>query len=554
MSEDFEKPRFQSARDKFLGLSLESTRKSYYPQLKAQLDAARENERRLQLLIDALPALISYTDAEQRFILVNRQYERSFGRGRDQIVGQTMRAVIGEDNYARCLPHLQQALAGKPVQFEMFVILPDGAKMWIESSYVPVLDKTGAVAGVYTLCRDTTEKKEAEQQRIKLEEKLREADKLKALGTLAGGIAHDFNNLLMGIQGRASLMAMDVQRCQWLKEHVEAIEQHVRSAADLTRQLLGLARGGKYETKPTDLNELVLKTAKMFGRTRKEIETHLHLHPAPLVVEADRGQIEQVVLNMLVNAWQAMPDGGAIDLQTDVAAPAASVRAAHDIGPGPFARISITDTGCGMNEETRQRVFDPFFTTKEKQRGTGLGLASAYGIVKNHGGIITVFSEIGQGTTFHIHLPLSEKKALAQQAPVEEIHRGSGTILLVDDEQMILDVGQAMLKSLGYRTTGAKGGKEALALLESPENDFDLVILDLIMPGFDGGKTFDRIRALRPTLPVILSSGYSLDGQAQEILARGCDGFIQKPFHIKELSRILQDVLARDGRDRTAQT
>ncbi|MCB2214952.1 hybrid sensor histidine kinase/response regulator [Desulfofustis glycolicus] len=536
-------PRFKSAREKFLGLSLESTRKSYYPQLKEQLDSTRENEQRLQLLIDSLPAFISYIDADQRFILANRRYEKAFNLRRDEMVGRSLQTIVGETNYLRLVPYIEQVLAGGEAHFELRTVLPDNSEQWWECSYIPVTDRDGAIAGFYTLALDLTEKKKAEEERFRLEEKLREVDKFKAIGTLAGGIAHDFNNLLMGIQGLTSLMAVGMTPDDPHQEHVRAIEEHIRSAANLTRQLLGLARGGKYEAKPIDLNELVFDSALMFGRTRKEITIHQDLHPAPLVVEADRNQLDQVLLNIFVNAWQAMPDGGAIYLKTSVTELDESVCAAHDIEPGFCVKLSITDTGCGMDETTRQQVFDPFFTTKDKQRGTGLGLASVYGIIKNHGGLVTVYSEVGHGTTFTIYLPLSDKTVQAEPPLTEEVQQGSGTILLVDDEEMILDVGQAMLTALGYQAVIANGGERALDVLADRSYHFDLAIVDLIMPGLDGGKVFDGIRAIQPDLPVILCSGYSMNGQATAIMARGCNGFIQKPFNIKELSRILQQVL-----------
>jgi two-component system, cell cycle sensor histidine kinase and response regulator CckA len=205
--------------------------------------------------------------------------------------------------------------------------------------------------------------------------------------------------------------------------------------------------------------------------------------------------------------------------------------------------VSVTDTGTGMDDATRRRIFDPFFSTKKKGRGTGLGLASAYGIVKNHGGMITVYSEIGHGATFNIYLPVSDKKVY-QELPMEmRLFKGSEKILLVDDEEMILDVGQAMLEKLGYRVIVAKGGQQAVEAVNSTGNPIDLVVLDLIMPGMDGGKTFDRLQEIQPGMPVILSSGYSINEQASEILRRGCNGFIQKPFNITNLSKIIRKVL-----------
>jgi len=377
----------------------------------------------------------------------------------------------------------------------------------------------------------------------RMEQQLQQTEKFESIGTLAGGIAHDFNNLLMGIQGRTSLMSFDLEPSNFNMEHINAIEDYIRSATDLTRQLLGFARSGKYEVKPTDINELVSNSANMFGRTKKEIRIHTKLQNPPPVVAVDRGQIEQVMLNLYVNAWQAMPDAGELYLETKIVTLDETYCKPYQTKPGRYAKVSVTDTGIGMNELTSQRIFDPFFTTKEKGRGTGLGLASAYGIIKNHDGIITVYSEVGHGTTFNIYLPLTKKKAHKETSVEEKVIKGSETILIVDDEEMILNVGKAMLERLGYRIVVAAGGEEAVNVIQRKGDEIELVILDLIMPGMDGGKVFDRIKEIRPQMPVMLSSGYAINGQANEIMKRGCNGFIQKPFNISELSQKVRNTL-----------
>lgn len=391
---------------------------------------------------------------------------------------------------------------------------------------------------------DITERKQAEDAKVKLEDQLQQAQKFEAIGTLAGGIAHDFNNLLMGIQGRVSLLSFDLEASNPHLEHINALEEYIRSATSLTRQLLGFARGGKYEVKPVDVNELLSSSSAMFGRTKKEIQIHTKCQTSALVVEADRGQIEQVLLNLYVNAWQAMPpDGGHLYLETKIVTLDEAICKPRQVDPGRYVKISITDTGTGMDEATRLRIFDPFFTTKEMGRGTGLGLASAYGIIKNHGGMITVYSEVGHGTTFNIYLPVSDKDA-HREVPIEGgLIKGSATILLVDDEELIIDVGQAMLERLGYRVMVCRGGQEAVKEITDMGNEIDLVILDMVMPGMDGGTTFDQIRESQPDMPVILSSGYAINGQADKIMRRGCNGFIQKPYNISELSQKIRKVL-----------
>jgi two-component system, cell cycle sensor histidine kinase and response regulator CckA len=384
--------------------------------------------------------------------------------------------------------------------------------------------------------RDITEQK-------KMETHLQQARKLEAVGTLAGGIAHDFNNVLMGIQGRVSLMLADVDTFHLHYEHLKGVEIYVKSATDLTRQLLGFAKGGKYEVKPTDINRLIAQVAEMFGRTRKEIRIFSKFQEDLWTVEVDRGQMHQVLLNLFVNAWQAMPAGGDLYLQSENRITDEALRRSHGLDPGRYVKISITDTGVGMDQMTQSRVFDPFFTTKAMGRGTGLGLASAYGIIQNHGGAIRVYSEPGQGTTFTIYLPASEKAVSEEKSVTAPLTRGSGSILLVDDEEMILEVAGRMLERLGYGVTCARSGREAVDLLSRNEKAIDLIILDMIMPEMGGGETFDLIRQVDPAATVLLSSGYSINGQAMDILERGCSGFIQKPFSLRDLSQKIKDVL-----------
>ena len=381
------------------------------------------------------------------------------------------------------------------------------------------------------------------KQRNRLEEQLYQSRKMESIGTLAGGIAHDFNNLLMGIQGRASLIAMEAASSHPLTEHTNAIEKYINSAANLTKQLLGFARGGKYEVSLFDLNDLVLDSLDMFARTRKDICIHTGITQKPLIIEADEQQIEQVLLNIYINSGQAMPNGGKIRLETSNILLDNAQCKPYKAKPGTYAKILIADTGTGIDQATCKRIFEPFFTTKEKGRGTGLGLASAYGIIQNHGGWINVESEVGHGTIFKIYLPASEKEIPQEVTFENKVVQGSETILLVDDEEPIINVGTAILKKLGYEVVAAQGGRPAIETLQRSGEEIDLVILDMIMPGMDGGKVFDRIREIKPDMPVILSSGYSLNGQANEIMQRGCNGFMQKPFTVSEISQKVRKVI-----------
>jgi PAS domain S-box-containing protein len=439
---------------------------------------------------------------------------------------------------------IRSATHGEPYKIEHRIIKQDTGEIRYIQAFGDVrLDSSGKATNMFGAALDITDRKIAEEERESLRLQLIQSQKMEAIGTLAGGIAHDFNNLLMGIQGRTSLMAIKENLSPYQQEQINAIEECVSSAANLTRQLLGFARIGKYEVKPIDINELVRKNITMFGRTRKYIRTHTKLCPQPLVVDGDKQQIGQVLLNIFVNACQAMPNGGDLIIATDNVELGEATCSPHQLPPGSYVNLTITDTGIGMSQSTLERIFDPFFTTKEKGRGTGLGLASAYGIVKNHEGFISVLSEIGNGTTFDIYFPLSDKSVIKESNLIEEIFTGSETILLVDDQQMIIDVGKGMLEQLGYSVVVAKSGEKAVEKISDRGAEIDLVILDLIMPGMGGAKAFDRIREIKPMIPVILSSGYSIDGQASEIMQRGCNDFIQKPFSIQTLSQTIRKVL-----------
>jgi len=290
---------------------------------------------------------------------------------------------------------------GKVDQFEILTIRRDGTIFPISVSAI-LYPESGVIEGVII---DITERKAAEKEKARLHYQLQQAHKMEAIGTLAGGVAHDFNNLLMGIQGRTSLMLVDIDSNHPFFESLTEIESYVNSAAQLTNQLLGFARGGKYEVLPTDLNDLVKISAHMFSRTKKELTIHQKWADNLWKVEVDRSQINQVLLNIYVNAWQAMPTGGELNIQTGNVTLDKDFVRAYRAESGNYVKISISDSGVGMNEDTLKRVFDPFFTTKEKERGTGLGLASAYGIIKNHAGFITAESQFGTGSTFNLYLP-----------------------------------------------------------------------------------------------------------------------------------------------------
>ena len=413
-----------------------------------------------------------------------------------------------------------------------------------EIKSLPRFDPIGRWIGFVHVGRDITSRKKMEAEKEKLQTQLLQAQKMEAIGTLAGGIAHDFNNILAGIQGYISIMLLDLKSDHPFYSKFRKVEHQINSGASLTRQLLGFARSGKYEVKPTNLNDVLEKISEIFSHTHKEISVSKDFQKELWPVEVDRKQIEQVFLNLFINAWQAMPGVGDLSLETrNVVLNGLDVRH-RGVEPGEYVKISVTDTGVGMDEKIKERIFDPFFTTKEPGKGTGLGLTSASGIIKSHGGFIIVQSEIGHGSTFNIHLPASDKRLVTEMEVVEQkILKGGETILLVDDERSIAEVMREILESLGYRVMTAGSGQEAIAIYMEKGKEIDLVILDMIMPGMGGGKAFAALREIDPGVRVILSSGYSADGEVRQILEKGCNSFIQKPFRIAEISKKIRDVL-----------
>jgi nitrogen-specific signal transduction histidine kinase/CheY-like chemotaxis protein len=385
---------------------------------------------------------------------------------------------------------------------------------------------------------DVTEQKIREIQ-------IRHAQKMEAIGTLSGGIAHEFNNLLMGIQGNTSLMLLITNSADAHYNRLKNIENLVQNGSKLTSQLLGYAREGRYQIRPVNLNKLVENTSYIFARTKKEITVKQELSTNLHMIDADQGQIEQTLLNFYINAADAMPGGGTLTSETMNVTHEDMSDRPYTPKSGNYVMLVITDTGIGMDEKTRERIFDPFFTTKETGHGTGLGLASAYGIIKGHRGYIDVKSEEGKGTSFIVYLPASKAVVRDQKAVVkgEQLLTKGETILLVDDEQLIREVSREMLEVSGYNVLLAGSGQEAIDIYKDHQDPINLVILDLIMPEMGGGEVYDRLKEINPAVKVLLSSGYSINGEATEIIERGCDGFIQKPFRILDLSQKINKIL-----------
>jgi two-component system, cell cycle sensor histidine kinase and response regulator CckA len=395
--------------------------------------------------------------------------------------------------------------------------------------------------------RDITERKKAEEERLSLQEQLRQAQKVEAIGQLAGGIAHDFNNALTVILGNAEMILRDVGKRDPLSDGIEEIKKAGERASKLTRQLLAFSRKQILQPDILNLNEAVLGMEKMLRRIIGEnIELETNLAPHPGVVEADPGQIEQVIMNLAVNARDAMPMGGKLTIETkDVELGETYARKHVEVMPGSYVMLALSDTGTGMTNDVQERIFEPFFTTKERGKGTGLGLSTVYGIVKQSKGNIWVYSEPGKGTSFKIYLPRVEKTISGRKDATGEIQipHGSETVLAVEDEEMVRNVVFKFLDKYGYRVLIAANGQEALHICRGHKDPIHLLLTDVVMPGLSGKELAKQAKELRPDLKLLFMSGYTDNAIVKHgILEKGI-AFIQKPFTHQGLAWKVRGVL-----------
>jgi PAS domain S-box-containing protein len=498
--------------------------------------ALKDSEAKYRSIFDNTGTAMLMVRDDGIISLVNAEFEilTGYSRAEVEITKHWTEFVLADDvenmkvkQFFR-IPNLGDA----PIKSEFRLVDKNGH---IKICFMTVDSNPGTKESIVSLI-DLTEKKTLESQ-------LLQAQKLEAIGTLAGGIAHDFNNLLMGIQGYTSLIMLTLGKDHSQYSKLLSIEDQVQSGATLTRQLLGFARGGNYEIKSTDLNEIIEKTSEIFGRTKKEIVIRCQYEKSLWTTDVDHGQIEQVLLNLYVNAWQAMPAGGEIYLQTENVILDADYCKSFSVPAGKYVKISVADTGTGMDEKTKKRIFEPFFTTKEMGRGTGLGLATVYGVIAGHKGIIDVYSERGLGTTFTIYLPASEKEAVKDEKICRGLLTGKETVLVIDDEAVILEVTKDLVEALGYKVSIAQSGQEAIEIYKANHEAIDLIILDMIMPEMSGGETYDRLKSVNPNAKVILASGYTVNNHVTSILDKGCQHFIQKPFNLTDMSLKIREAL-----------
>jgi len=521
----------------------------YNVNLRREADRTmRQQDEKYRTIIENIKEGFLETDLAGNLTFFNNSICEILGYSSEELVGMNNREYTDSENSKRFNEIMDEVRrTGKPAQLkDLEVIRKNGDTRAIEFSVYLIIDDKSEPVGFRVVVRDVTEIFKAEREKRKLEKRLQHSQKMEAVGSLAGGIAHDFNNVLMGMQGNASLMLFDIDESHPHYKKIKNIERYVENGSSLTRQLLGFSKGGRHKIRVTDLNELIKKTSSMFGRAKKEIKIHTKLLNKIWAVEVDQGQMEMVLLNLYINALHAMPEGGDLHLLSENVVIDEGSAGNLGLKQGEYVKVAVVDTGTGMEKEIQEKIFDPFFTTKEKGRGTGLGLASASEVIKNHGGLIDVYSEKSKGATFNIYLPASDKKFTQEKELTLKIIKGTETILLVDDEEMIIEVNQEILKALGYNPMIARSGKKAIEIYKNNIDKINMVIMDMIIPGMSGKEVYDSLKNIDPKIKVLLSSGYSISGQAAEILEQGCNGFIQKPFKLRELSVKIREVL--DGK------
>ncbi len=501
--------------------------------------ALRESEHQKELILESTAEAVICVDPELRVIWANRIARNAAGVSAEAMRGRPCYEVwhCRESHCQGCVT-LNAYREKRPLQKE--IETPDG-RFWELRSY-PILDD-GEVVALVEFGRDITSRRQAEMEKAELEQKFRQAQKLESIGRLAGGVAHDLNNLLSPILGYSEMLRMDVgqgqteMRVEWL----EQIEQAGLRARDLVRQLLAFSRKQTLAFRPIHLNDLVRGFEKLLRRTiREDVAIHWVLDPVLPPVMGDPGQLEQVLMNLAVNAQDAMPQGGKLTLETGAAELDESYAARHPgVKPGPYAMLAVSDTGTGMDEAVRGQLFEPFFSTKENGEGTGLGLATVYGIVKQHGGNIWVYSEPGRGATFKVYLPVAEKVFEAVPEPAsaepEAMPAIPETILLVEDEKAVRELAAVILAGRGYTVLSAGGGSEALSLLERTPEPVHLLLTDVVMPGMNGKELFHRVAAVYPDVRVVYMSGYTDNVIAHHGVLDAGVRFLQKPFSVRTL-------------------
>jgi PAS domain S-box-containing protein len=503
-------------------------------------EALRVSEERYRDLVENAHDIIYSHDLEGNYTSMNKAGKVITGYSLEEVLQLNILKTVAPEYRSKAREMLERKLAGERITaYELEIMAKDGARIIVEVN--TKLEYHGGVpVGVQGIARDVTARKQ-------LEDQLRQSQKMDAVGQLAGGIAHDFNNLLTAISGYSELTLRKLDADNPLRRNLEEIKKAGDRAASLTRQLLAFSRKQVLQPRVLNLNSIVSDVESMLGRLIGEnIELRTSLSPDLGRVKADPGQIEQVLLNLVVNARDAMAAGGSLVIETaNVYLDEEFARQHIAIEPGYFVLLAVSDNGMGIAEEIRSRIFEPFFTTKEVGKGTGLGLSTVYGIVKQSGGTIWVYSEVGIGTTFKVYLPCVDRSAQDYKRPEHwagEL-RGTGTVLLAEDEVLVRNLTSEVLRLFGYSVLEAASGREALEICEQLDEPIELLITDVVMPEMSGRELADRLKQLRPEVKVLFMSGYTDDAIVHQGVLEAGANFIQKPFAPEALANKIREVL-----------
>ncbi len=522
-----------------LGVGLVAGRlRESHERLRSQEAKLRESEARYRGLVDLAADAIVVSTAETRLVEANHRASELFGYSREELLSISLERLFSPEELRRVPFRYDLADQGQIVVVERRLARKNGVEVPVEMSSRRMPD------GKYqTILRDVSERHRAERERAALEGRLRQSQKMEAVGRLAGGVAHDFNNLLTAITGSLALALRDVEpgnrAHRWLKETDKAAWR----AAALTHQLLAFSRQQVIAPRVVDLRAVVEGAGSMLSRMiGEDVALRIRVSEEPCMVEVDQGQLEQVLLNLAANARDAMPDGGtlAIEVSRSKATLAHTARASR----GPSVVMTVTDTGAGMNDDVQARIFEPFFTTKPAGSGTGLGLAMVYGAVEQNGGSIDVVSKPGRGSTFRIYLPEKRGQKAARPELQTDLPRGSETVLLVEDEAAVREVTREQLESLGYRVLSCADAAEALAACAGRADPLHLLLTDVVMPGMNGRELAERLTRGRPGLRVLYTSGYGEDVIARHGVLEPGVLLLQKPYPLTKLAGLVRTALA----------
>lgn len=514
-------------------------------------NALIQSEARFRALVETTSDWVWEVDLAGTLVYCSPVSERIFGYDAEELEGKNMFAALRmekEDSkeYEQIFADSTRASACFQA-IEHRCLHRDGWAVTIESSGTPVVDENGELIGFRGIDRDITARKQAESEKTQLEMQYRQSQKLEALGTLAGGIAHDMNNILTPIMGYCEFAQLSIGQDHPLQKSLEVIDKSAKRAAGLIRQILTFSRKQIMQSHNIDLNGLIKDFSKMLKRLiREDVDLQFDLAKGLWNIEVDISQMEQVLLNLVVNARDALSTGGHVVVTTrneNLESPLRDID--HTLFRGEYVVMSVSDDGEGIDENILKTIFDPFFTTKEKGKGTGMGLATVYGIVKQHDGFIRVDTAVKKGTTFHIYLPKADKQELEVEniALAGELIGGHETVLLVEDDEFVLDMARESLIELGYSVLTASNGNEALALFIEREAEIDLVLTDVVMPGMGGPVLVMALRKIKPNLPVLYMTGYASEQEYYGQVLKSGNIVLQKPFEAKELANSLRKAL-----------